>query len=160
MAQWRQLLSEAGCTSVVTYINSGNAVFDSESPITAADIEQQLQREFGFEVPTLLFTGEEIIRIAESIPADWQNDYTDNKSDVLYLFDPVDTPEVLDLIGYRPEIETHLYVGRAVLTTISRKNQSRGSVQRLIGTKLYQQMTVRNITTARKLAELAATTVR
>ncbi len=37
---------------------------------------------------------------------------------------------------------------------ISRKNQAKYSLLRVVGTPLYRQMTIRNITTAKKLAEL------
>jgi uncharacterized protein (DUF1697 family) len=47
-----------------------------------------------------------------------------------------------------------LYVDGAVLVRIARKNISRGSMQKVVGTELYQYITIRNLTTAKKLAEL------
>ena len=47
-----------------------------------------------------------------------------------------------------------IYVDGAVLANISRANQSRYSLLKAVGTPLYRQMTVRNISTAKKLAEL------
>jgi uncharacterized protein (DUF1697 family) len=57
-------------------------------------------------------------------------------------------------IGHKPEIEDMLYVDGAVLVRIARKNISRGSMQKVVGTELYQYITIRNLTTAKKLAEL------
>lgn len=73
---------------------------------------------------------------------------------MLFLFPEVNSLEILEKIGYNPEIETFMYIDGAVLANISRANQSRGSLQKLIGTKLYSQITIRNITTVKKLFEL------
>lgn len=47
-----------------------------------------------------------------------------------------------------------MYVKGAVIATVTRKNQTRYSLLKVIGTGLYGYMTVRNVNTARKLAEL------
>lgn len=154
MTRLRSLLEGLGKTNVVTYINSGNAIFDSKSAPDVALIQRSLKKEFGFDIPTLVLAGKDIIRIAEAIPAEWADDYVYQKSDVLYLFEEANTPKVLDIIGGKPEIETFIYIDGAVLTSISRKHQSRGSLQKIVGTKLYKQMTIRNSRTARKLAEM------
>lgn len=156
MARLKSLLESIGHTNVVTYINSGNVVFEASAVPDRLSIEKALEKEFGFVIPALVVAGEDIVRIAKAIPEEWTNDYTDQKTDVLYLFPDANTPEVLDIIGAKPDIETFVYVDGAVLTSISRKNQSRGSLQKIVGTKLYKQVTIRNSRTARKLAELVS----
>jgi len=156
MARLKSLLESIGHTNVITYINSGNVVFEASSLPDRSFIEKALEKEFGFSVPALIVTGEDIVRIARAIPSKWQNDKDNEKSDVLYLFEEIDTPQIIKEIGVKPEIETFTYVGGALLTNISRKNQSKGSLLKLIGTPLYKQMTIRNITTAKKLAELVS----
>lgn len=154
MAQFRQLLEGMGFTDVKTYINSGNAIFSADHRPKASDIQDRLCQTFGFDVDTLVFSAPEIIAIAEAIPAAWQNDYHERKSDVLYLFDDVNTPDIVRQIAFKPDIEMYSYVDRAVICTILRKDQTRSSILKLIGTDLYKRMTIRNVTTARKLAEL------
>lgn len=156
MSRLKLLLEGLGYTNVRTHINSGNAIFEASVAPDVAKIQSQLNKEFGFEIPTLVLPGKDIVRIAKAIPDEWTNDYTDQKSDVLYLFKDANTPEVLDIIGAKPEIETFMYVDGAVLANISRKNQSKGSLQKIVGTKLYKQVTIRNSRTARKLAELVS----
>ena len=70
------------------------------------------------------------------------------------MFDDVNAPDVLEKLGHKPEVETMYYVDGAVLANITRANQAKGSLQKLVGSKLYSQVTIRNVTTARKLAEL------
>lgn len=158
-ADFQQVLEELGFSDVLIYINSGNAVFSSKRKPNVSDIQAALEARFGFPIPTLLLSGEKVKAIAAALPTSWTNDAptpdkSGQKSDVLYLFDAVNTPAVLGQLGHKPEIETMLYVDGAVLANITRANQSKGSLQKIVGTKLYAQVTVRNITTAKKLAEL------
>lgn len=158
-AEFRAVLESLGFSDVVIYINSGNAVFSSDTPPDTTVVQAALEAHFGFPIPTLVIPGEKFARIAAAIPPDWTNDppksdKSGQKSDVLFLFDDVNSPDILKKIGYKPEIETMLYVDGAVLANISRANQSRGSLLKLMGTKLYSQITVRNITTTKKLADI------
>lgn len=157
--EFREVLENLGFGDVVIYINSGNAVFTSNHTVTAQEVQDALEAHFGFTIPTLVLPGDKVKAIAAAIPSDWTNDApvpdkSGQKSDVLYLFDDINAPDILQKLGHRPEIETMLYVDGAVLANITRKNQSRGSLQKLIGTKLYASVTIRNIATAKKLAEL------
>lgn len=154
MARLRQLFEGLGFKNVKTYINSGNVIFDAEMEPSSEQIQQTIEETFGFDVPTLVLPGDDVVRIAKAIPADWTNDYDMIKSDVLYLFEQIDAPDILEKIGVKPEIEQFIYVKGAAICTISRKNAPKGSLQKLISTDLYKNMTVRNVTTARKLAEL------
>ena len=158
-AEFQAVLAHLGFWDVVIYINSGNAVFTSSSQPSSEVVQAALESHFGFAIPTLMLSGEKIKTIAATIPAEWANDSPNpdksgQKSDVLYLFEAANGPEVLATLGYRPEVETMLYIDGAVLANVTRRNQSRYSLQRAIGTPLYKQMTVRNIQTAKKLAEL------
>ena len=157
--EFREVLESLGFRDVVIYINSGNAVFTSDQEVVARDVQHALEAHFGFTIPTLVLPGDKVKAIAAAIPANWTNDApvpdkSGQKSDVLYLFDDINAPDVLEKLGHNPEVETTLYVDGAVLANITRKNQSRGSLQKLIGTKLYTSVTIRNIATAKKLAEL------
>lgn len=158
-AEFQAVLEDLGFQDVVIYINSGNAVFTSDHDVKAGDVQTALEKHFGFTIPTLVLPGDKVKAIAAAIPPEWTNDApkpdkSGQKSDVLYLFDDINAPDILEQLGHNPEIETMLYVDGAVLANIARKNQSKGSLQKLIGTKLYAQVTIRNIATAKKLAEL------
>lgn len=158
-AEFQQVLERQGFTDVTVYINSGNAVFTSSYEPGANDVQAALEGHFGFSIPTLMLPGVKVKNIAAAIPPDWTNDppkldKSGQKSDVIYLFDTLNTPGVIQELGYKPEVETMLYVDGAVITNIMRANQAKGSLQKLVRSKLYSQVTIRNITTAKKLATL------
>lgn len=158
-AEFQAVLEGLGFRDVVIYINSGNAVFTSDHVVKVRDVQAALEKHFGFAIPTLILPGDKVKAIAAAIPVHWTNDSpkpdkSGQKSDVLYLFDDINAPDIIEKLGHKPEIETMLYIDGAVLANVTRKNQARGSLQKLIGTKLYASVTIRNIATAKKLAEL------
>lgn len=157
--EFQQVLEDNGCSNVTIYLNSGNAVFTSDEHMNVDKLQHALETHFGFAIPSLLLTGEYIKAIAAQIPESWTNDSlrsdkSGQKSDVLYLFKDADTPDILQKLGHNPEIERMVYTSGAVLANITRANQSRGSLQKIVGTKIYDQVTIRNVNTTRKLAEL------
>lgn len=68
----RAAVESAGCTDVETYINTGNVRF-ATTLRSRARIETAMEGAFladrGFEVPTIVFTPEELTEIAESAAA-------------------------------------------------------------------------------------------
>lgn len=160
-AEFQKILEDLGFREVCIYINSGNAVFSYDKQPVVREIQAALEAHFQLPIPTLLLSAAQVRAIADAIPIDWTNDpmtpqKTGNKSDVVYLLDNVNEPEIIHKIGYKPAIESMKYVNGAVITTVSRKNQAKGSLQKLVSNKaVYHNVTIRNVNTARKLAELA-----
>lgn len=158
---FKLVLESLGFRDVVIYINSGNAVFSSKTKPSVLKIQKALEDFCKFPVMALLISAEQMKAISDAIPSNWTNDTLNNektgfKSDVIFLFNSVNNRQILQKIGYKPEIETMKYVEGAVISNISRKNQQRGSLQKLISNKsIYNNITIRNINTVKKLTELA-----
>ncbi len=155
MLTLRQAFEQVGCCDVKTYLNTGNVVFSAEQPPTAEKLEKILENSFGFSVPVLVVDANVLARIAESIPDGWKNDDV-QKSDIAFLFPPVDDASIVMKLQLNSDIETGVYVPGALLYNIERRYQSRSGLLRAVGTPLYKQMTIRNVNTVRKLAEISA----
>lgn len=153
MADLRAAFEQMGFTEVSTYINSGNVIFAADTVPDRSGIERVLEKSFGFAIDTLVLSRAEVVSVVEAIPGEWQND-TKQRSDVLYLFPDIDSPDIMNRIGYRPEFETVHYIPGALISNVTRGNRPKSSLVKLIGTPLYRRMTIRNVTTARKLAQL------
>jgi len=154
MPRLKKLIEGLGMKSVVTYINSGNLVFIGEQPEKeiALLIEKSIAKEFGLTIPTLVLSYEDMKTIIEALPDEWQNNDR-MKSDVLFLWDEVDNPTVME--GYvKPGVDSSIYVPKAVLWSVDRKNVTKSGLMKLAGSKLYQQVTVRNVNTTRKIYQL------
>ncbi len=70
MARLRELLEDAGFTDVATHVNSGNVVLTS--PDSAAKVSARiaalLEEEFGFEVPTIVRTRAQLLKVVATDP--------------------------------------------------------------------------------------------
>lgn len=147
------LFESMGFTNVLSYINSGNIIFQADTPPSEQAIQTHIQQSFGITIAVLVLSANQIISIAEAIPEGWVND-EHQKTDVLYLFHDIDDANMTMKIGYNMAIETALYVPGAVVWNIARQYQSRSGLKKMISTPLYDKVTIRNVTTARRLADL------
>jgi uncharacterized protein (DUF1697 family) len=153
----KSLLEEIGLTNVVTYLNSGNVVFESE--LSASDlaslIEEKLENEFGQNIPTLVKTSAEMTNIQKSIPDDWANDAT-QQTYVAYLFSDIANPELIDELPIKRQFVEIIYAHEAIIWNIKRENYNRSQITKIANHPSYSRMTTRNVNTARKLAELGS----
>jgi uncharacterized protein (DUF1697 family) len=156
MSRLKECFLSLGYKNVVTYINSGNVVFETRKTRThtlAAAIESAIQDVFGFTVKVLVRDRAVIEKICLIVPQAWVND-KDQRCDVLFLWDEFANQNSLNLIATNPKVDTLLYVEGAIVWQLDKRNYSASKMRDLIGTKLYKSMTGRNINTVRKLAEL------
>ena len=153
MKRLKILLEAMGYKNISTYLNSGNVLFESEDhqEQIQVDVPNALLKEFGFEIPTLIKNKDEIKRIAAAIPPKWQND-KEQKTDVAYLFPEIDSEGTIDEVHIKSEYVDLIYVEGAIVWHVTREDYNKSQLNKLVGNKLYRQMTVRNVNTARFLA--------
>ncbi|MMZ71629.1 hypothetical protein D1872_351170 [compost metagenome] len=60
----------------------------------------------------------------------------------------------MEQLVIKPEIDRVLYVPGAILWSVDREHVTKSGMQKLVGTKLYSKVTVRNVNTTRKIYEL------
>lgn len=150
-----QLFESIGFTGVSTYINSGNIFFESDKgdkELIREAIAAALGSAFDFEIPLLVKSREELEAILRVIPNHWTND-DNQKTDIAYLFPEVDYPEIVSQLPFDQEYINIMYVPGALIWNLSRVNHSKSKLDKIVGSKLYKQMTVRNVNTARRLAQ-------
>ncbi|GAB4147056.1 MAG: DUF1697 domain-containing protein [Patescibacteria group bacterium] len=156
MKQLKAGFESIGLNSVLTYINSGNILFkssESDEKVLTQQIERMINRLFELEIPVVLCSYDDLKQICATIPDSYQNN-EQMKCDVMFLWEEVDRPEVIDELKPKSEIDRLHYIPKAVIWSIDRDKYNRSSMGKLIGTKLYSKMTVRNVNTTRKLLEL------
>jgi len=158
MKTLRSLLEGLGLTEVVTYLNSGNVVFESELRASelARLIEAELERAFGQSVPTLVKTSAEMIAVAEAIPSEWGNNDRE-QTYVAYLFSDVARPDLVTELPVKRQFMSIFYAHEAIVWNIKREDYNRSQITKIVGHSSYARMTTRNVNTARKLAALVAT---
>ncbi|GGO09452.1 DUF1697 domain-containing protein [Saccharibacillus kuerlensis] len=156
MKTLKTTFERAGMKNVKTYINSGNIVFvnDSLPQIELSGVlEAAIEADFGLRIRVLVRSLEEMETIAGMLPDEWSND-GQMKSDVFFLWDEVEEAAVPSALPLTPGIGTLLFAPHAVLFAVDRADAGRSGMNKLIGSKLYAQMTVRNVNTTRKILKL------
>lgn len=154
MKKLKVLFEGLGYAEVQTYINSGNVIFSSAKgrDTILKEVTVGLKKTFGYELGILIKTQQEMRKIAEAIPENWQNDEK-QKTDVAYLFPELDSKNILNELPVNREFIDVRYVKGALFWNIDRKNYNKSRINKIIGQKIYQLMTLRNVNTARYLAK-------
>jgi len=145
-----------GLEQVVTYINSGNVIFKTDSDdinqITNR-IEAKILADFGFAVKVLVRPQSDFEKICKVVPQDWINN-DQMKCDVLFLWDEIKSPETIKMLNLVTNIDTVLYESGAIIWSVERENYAKSAMQKFIKSPVYPKMTARNINTARKILEI------
>ena len=148
-----------GFTNVVSYINSGNIVFEDFSRgqdiIIINEIEKAIKQEFQLEIKVLVRNIDNIETICRELPVTWlKNELM--RTDVMFLWEKFDRPEIIEQLKINP-VDNVMYLPGALLWNVEDKNYSKSGIQKLIGTELYKNMTIRNVNTVRKLHQIMTT---
>jgi uncharacterized protein (DUF1697 family) len=156
MMKLKSVFENAGFDNVLTYINSGNVIFESNEKdvdTLILEIKKILRESFNFDIKVLIRNSCNIGRLAKKIPGDWQNDSV-QKTDVLFLWDDFDNKKSLSLIKQVAGIDNVLYISGAIVWNIKVKEWGKSGMNKFIASELYKNMTARNVNTVRKLADL------
>jgi uncharacterized protein (DUF1697 family) len=153
MAPLREVFAALGFTDIKTYVNSGNVVFGGRKA-SVAKVEQAIAAEFGFDVPVVLRTRDELAGVVAANPL---ADTASNASRYLVLFgdgeiDPERAAD-LDADALAPEVfairgrEAYLWLPGGV----HQSKLARAMSEKRFGVRL----TGRNWRTVEKLLALA-----
>lgn len=153
MKKLKELFEKLGFTNVLTYLNSGNLIFESATTPNIKTIDEELKNTFGLNIVFLLKTEDQIKQIAQKIPKEWVND-NQQKTDVAYLFDQIDKKETINDLPIDLNFIQVIYTKGALIWNVKRENQNKSKLNKLAGHKIYKLMTVRNVNTARFLANI------
>jgi len=156
MADIKRAVEDLGFVRVSTYINSGNVLFDAgrrRGARLAADIEGAIEGAVGFHVEVLLWDEERLRDLVGAIPDTWVNDDA-TRCDVIFLWADADDPAIVDDLPLNPEVDRVTYLPGALVWRFDRQHAGRSRMNKLIGRDIYRRMTIRNVTTVRKLLAL------
>lgn len=151
----KSLIEKLGFKNVVTYLNSGNVLFDASLPkkVIGEAIDKSLLQQFGQKVPVLVKSAAELCLITDAVPKNWKNDIL-QKTDVAYLFRGADNAGILESLPIRREFIDLRYVKGAIFWNVLRENYDKSHINKIVGHSAYEKMTIRNINTARRLSIL------
>lgn len=156
MPELRKLLTEAGYQDVATYLQSGNVVLDSDaSPEEVAkDCERLIEERFGFEVPTLVRTAEDLESVVARNPLP-EATKDPKRYQVTFLDRPLD-PSTVDALTELAAAKERFVASGRELYGWHPDGASRSKLwNRLASKELGVSATARNWTTVIALLEMA-----
>jgi uncharacterized protein (DUF1697 family) len=156
MADLRAAFVDAGFTDVVTYIQSGNVVFDTTLPTRSleAHIESALEQRFGHPIVVVTRSRGQMRAVVADAPQGFGTQPGSYHSDVMVLKAPLTSAQVMEVVALKPEVD-RAWPGHGVVyfeRLSARRTESR--LSKIMGTPEYRLMTVRNWNTTTKLVEL------
>lgn len=146
-----------GFSNVLTYIQSGNVLFQSDEKDKAAltaKTEKGLSERFNFEAKVVVISQKELDAVVKSAPRGFGSDPEKFRYDVIFLKEPLTPKEAMKSVRIRDGVDA-AQAGKQALyfsRLISRASQS--YLTKIIGMPVYQNMTIRNWNTTTKLLAL------
>jgi uncharacterized protein (DUF1697 family) len=146
-----------GYTNVRTYIQSGNVIFGADQPDRTrltSTIEEALSRTFNYNSRVVVRSHEELKDIVTLAPAGFGRDPANYRYDIIFLKEPLSSAEAMKSAPAKEGVD-QVYAGNGVLyfsRLTSKAAQSH--MTRIIGTPVYQNMTIRNWNTTTRLLDM------
>jgi len=156
MRALKESFEATGFTNVTTYINSGNIIFttkENEARKLERKIEQMLSRNHQLGSKVVIRSVAEMEKLVKSLPPSWDGD-SKWRYNVIFLRHSIDSEKILADLPIKSDIEEIFYRPGTLLWSAQASEASRSNMVKLSSRKIYQDMTVRNLNTTRKLYEL------
>lgn len=157
MADLKACFESMGLMDVVTYIQSGNVIFKSAEKDNAKltmKIEIGLSERFDYEARLVVISHKQLKRAVDESPRGFGKEPDKFRYDAIFLKEPLTAKEAMKSISVKEGVD-NAYAGKDVLyfsRLISRITSTH--LTKIVGTPIYQNMTIRNWNTTTKLLAL------
>ncbi len=156
MGSLKTSFERTGFTDVKTYINSGNIIFrsrENDARKLERKIAAMLSKEYRLDCKVVVRSYSEMAALVKNLPGNWGVD-SDWRYNVIFLRHTIDSKEVLSELNPKEDIEELVYRPGTLLWSAKASDASRTMMQKLPSKKIFQDMTVRNLNTTKKIYEL------
>jgi len=159
MADLKKLYGDLGFSNVITYIQSGNVIFDvdsEESHLEIVDkIEKSISNTFRFEVPVIVRTVPELQHSFKSNPFLLLQGVEIERLCLTFLKSSPSEEKLISLVGLDFHPDKFEIIDKDVCIYYSGKSRDSKLTNNLFEKKLKVKATTRNWRTVSKLLELA-----
>ena len=157
MTELKTAAMAAGFQNVSTHINSGNVIFESNSIDLAAlsdAFEALTKKVFGVTTRVSVISAAELADALNAAP-DWWDTNPDSKHNAIFVIAPASTSQIAAEVGdIKPEYEKVAIHGNVIFWSAPLKTFGRSRWSKIVGTKAYRDITIRNANTTKKLLSL------
>lgn len=154
----KEMFEQNGFDSVETYINSGNIIFLSDNTDEKSlkeECEKLIANTFHFKISLMIISVRDLSAALDNAPSWWDQD-SDSKHNAFFILPPTPVDEIFRKVGaIKPEYEKVDHYGRVVFWSAPIKTFSRTRWSKVVGSSVYNSITIRNANTVKKLLQLA-----
>ena len=158
MAELKDLFEQNGFDNVVTYINSGNIIFssdDTDEKKLKKTCEDLIAKRFQLSIPVSIISVNDLVTALNHAPS-WWGQGKDSKHNAIFILPPTTVADVFSEVGeIKPDYEKVDYCGRIIFWSAPIKTFSRTRWSKIVGSSLYNSITIRNANTVKKLMQIA-----
>ena len=156
MSDLKDMISRLGYENVITYINSGNIIFESndKKEVVKEKISQMLDT-FSFPINKVILTQQEYLEETNNLPEWWSEELY--RKDVLFYSDEIDYSIIKEKIRMMPLNDEMVHFGKSAVFwgKYNEKNYLSTSYHKLLMKEsFYKYITIRNVKTFEKIIEL------
>ncbi len=159
MKDLKALFEKLGYTDVVTYIQSGNLIFDSNDALDtiqiASKIEKAILKTYGFEVPVVVITANDIKQAAEANPFLKMENVSTDQFHVTFLQGIPNSEHLVKIATYSTGSDQFIIRDQIVYLCCQGKYHKSKLSNTFFETKLKVSATTRNWKTVLKLVDLS-----
>lgn len=157
MPELKAVFERAGFSNVVTYINSGNILFNTDlaEDVVKTICEKAIKERFSLDIPVCIISVPELKEVLTNIP-NWWDENAQSKHNAIFAIPPMTAKEICLEIGeIKPEYEKISVCGKVVFWSAPIATFSRTRLTKIVDSKkAYNQITIRNANTTKKLVNL------
>lgn len=157
MGGLRAAFQEQGATDVVTYIQSGNVLFDGGTDGHAPWVERletALASRFGYHARVTLRSHAQLHAIVDGAPAGFGAEPDARRSDVVFLLGPSTASEAVALMRARDGVDTMTAGDGVIYFERLTARAAQSYLSKVVGTPIYREMTIRNWRTTTTLLRM------
>ncbi|MGM9879306.1 MAG: DUF1697 domain-containing protein [Bacilli bacterium] len=159
MSELKKELEENKYKNVVTYLNSGNVIFETDvdnKESIMQDIYKIIKNKFTLEIPIFIMTAFELEDILNNTPKWWGTDNKEIYDNLIFIIPPTKYDEVYNAIGTLSEdIEKIKEYNNSIFWSYDLKNYRKSNWwNKTASTNIKNKITIRTANTMKKILEI------
>ena len=158
MSELKKEFTNLGFKEVITYLNSGNVVFESDikdKKTIKNDIQSMIKNKFEFDIPVFILNMQELEELLNHSPEWWGKDDKEIYNNLIFIIPPTTFKEVFDTIGSQNEYEKIQEYKNNIFWSFDLKNYRKSNWwSKTASTEISNSITIRTANTIKKILEI------
>ena len=159
MSELKKILEENRYKNVITYLNSGNVIFESNTDNKEnmmQDIYKIVKNKFNLEIPIFIISQLELEDILNNNPEWWGTENKEIYDNLIFIIPPTKYEEVYNTIGNpREEIEKIKEYNNSIFWSYDLKNYRKSNWwNKTASTNIKDRITIRTANTMKRILEI------